>query len=541
MSSPTASALFQGTQLDGIPVSQFPGIGHIEDALFRHQTAGIPQLSAPFCVESRVGQDYSQLITSLGLFDGLSFMDWEDGGHFAVLAVFVHRQLAQAQMTGLIEHGLPFLIVPCCTGSFPLGFHGGLEALLVHGEALFFQDLFRQFPGEPEGIVQLEGIFALQDGASLLAHGIDLLVQQVGALFQGLQEAVFFHGDDLFNVGTFFLQIGVVLPVHVDDQIRSPHQEFLADAQQTPVADGPAQYPAQDVAPAFVGRQDAVADHEGDRTGVVRNDLQGNVVFGIRIVFLAGNLAGVFDDREDQVGFKVGGLFLQYRSHPFQTQAGIDVLMLQRRIAAVRLFVVLGKYQVPQFQEPAAVAARATFRTAAAPVFAQIDMDFGVRAARAATGDFPPVVFQFYDPFGRYAAHIMPQVISFLVLGIYRDPQFVGWQFQYFRQEFPGPGDHFLFEVIAEREVPQHFKIRMVAGSTAHVLDIPGTYTFLAGGDAGRRRFDLTGEIRLEGRHTGTDQKQRRIIMRDQGCTGQYQMAPFLEEVQIFLSNLITT
>ena len=110
-----------------------------------------------------------------------------------------------------------------------------------------------------------------------------------------------------------------MVPIHVDDQIRGSYQEFLPDAQQTAVADGPAQHPAEDITPSLIGRQDPVPNHEGDGTGMVGNDLQGNIILGIRIVSLARNLAGIFDDGEDQVRLEVAGFVLEHRSHPFQS------------------------------------------------------------------------------------------------------------------------------------------------------------------------------------------------------------------------------
>ena len=238
---------------------------------------------------------------------------------------------------------------------------------------------------------------------------------------------------------------------------------------------------------------------------------------------------------------KVAGFVLEHGSHPFQAQAGIDVLVLERGVAAVRFFVVLGEHQVPQFQEPSAVAAGPAVRAAAAPFFAQVDVDFGIRAAGTAAGDFPPVVFQFHDPFRRNPAHIMPQVIGFLVLGVYGNPQFVRRQFQHLGEEFPGPGDHFLLEVVPEGEVPQHFEIGMVPGRASHVFNVPGTDTFLAGGDPGRRGFHLAGKVRLKRSHACADQKKRRVIVGNQGSTGQYQVSPFLKEIKILLSNLVAT
>ena len=100
---------------------------------------------------------------------------------------------------------------------------------------------------------------------------------------------------------------------------------------------------------------------------MVRNDFQGHVRFRGRVVRHTAHLAGIFDNGEDQVCFKVGGFALQHRSNPFQPGACINVLMFQRRVRAVFILVELREHQVPQFQETPAVAVRSAVRFAAAP------------------------------------------------------------------------------------------------------------------------------------------------------------------------------
>ena len=60
-------------------------------------------------------------------------------------------------------------------------------------------------------------------------------------------------------------------------------------------------------------------------------------------------------------------------------------------------------------------------------------------------------------------------------MGIHPEPRFVG-------QELPGPIDRFAFEVIAKAEIAQHLKESVVVGRAAHVVDVAGAETLLAGG-----------------------------------------------------------
>ncbi len=123
---------------------------------------------------------------------------------------------------------------------------------------------------------------------------------------------------------------------------------------------------------------------------------------------------------------------------------------------------------------------------------------------------------------------VVPVAIGFLVIRINGHIEAGGIEHQDFCQEFPSPGDSFLLEIVAKREVPQHFKEGMVASGMAYIFDIAGADTFLAGGDSVLRRFHLAGEIGLQRRHAGTNQKKTGIILWDQGETFQSQMVFFI-------------
>ena len=173
--------------------------------------------------------------------------------------------------------------------------------------------------------------------------------------------------DDFLDVILFLTNLRIVIAVHAHYYIYGAAQEFMIDAQQPSVTDSPAQHPAQDVAPAQVGRQDAVADHKSQAPGMVRNHLQGNVGLRGSVVGHAADLAGIFNDGENQIRFKVGRLSLQHRGNTLQTGACINIFVFQRRVGAVFVLVELGEHQVPQFQETPAVAVRAAVRFATSP------------------------------------------------------------------------------------------------------------------------------------------------------------------------------
>ena len=103
-----------------------------------------------------------------------------------------------------------------------------------------------------------------------------------------------------------------------------------------------------------------------------------------------------------------------------------------------------------------------------------------------------------------------PDVVGFLIevsgIALFRridgGVEAVGGEAPAFDDEFPCPGDGFLFEIVAERPIPEHFKERVVIGVVADVLEV---VVFAAGADA------LLG-IRCAGRGVGSffDAKKER-------------------------------
>ena len=80
----------------------------------------------------------------------------------------------------------------------------------------------------------------------------------------------------------------------------------------------------------------------------------------------------------------------------------------------------------------------------------------------------------------------------------------------------------------------------MMPGCPTDILDVARPDAALRGGDPQMRRFHLPGEKRFERRHTGSDQQQTRIIVRNQGVAGQDQMVLAREILQKFLSQFIS-
>ena len=248
---------------------------------------------------------------------------------------------------------------------------------------------------------------------------------------QGSAELFFFRIDDLFDQVLTFPKFRIFVTEDVHDRIDEAAEEHIADAEEAAETDGTTQDTAQDVAAAFVGRQDTVGDHDRNGPDVVGNDLHSDLLLRIAVIAVAdGDYP--FDNREDEVCFKVRFLLLNDRSQSFETAAGIDVFLFEGFVLPVLRPIELGEDEIPDFKVPVAVTADVAGRLAAAAFRAEVVEDFAVRTA-GAFADFPEVVVEFEDPFVGKTDHIMPVIISFFIIRINGNVQFALVQFEYFR------------------------------------------------------------------------------------------------------------
>src|SRR5207253_3883558 len=110
---------------------------------------------------------------------------------------------------------------------------------------------------------------------------------------------------------------------------------------------------------------------------------------GVRGAALPG---GPFDDRLHTVDLEDRIDALEQHRRALEPHAGVDVLLGQRRQRAVRREVELHEDEVPELEEALAVAAGRAVGTAAAELFAAVEVDLAVRAARPGLGGLPEVL-----------------------------------------------------------------------------------------------------------------------------------------------------
>ena len=235
----------------------------------------------------------------------------------------------------------------------------------------------------------------------------------------------------------------------------------------------------------------------------------------------AGGMGRRFDQAAHQVGIVIVVLALQQCTDPFQSHARVDGLHIERPHGAVLELFVLHEHKVPDFDEPVAILVSRARRTAPDLVTVVIE-NLGARAARTGRAHAPEIVIggNADDPVVRDACDLLPDRGRLVIGMIDRDQQLVLVQAEIAGQQLPRKCDGLILEIIAETEIPKHFKERVMTGGITDIVQVvvlaPGTDTFLrrcrtvvvAGFNAGEQVLEL--------HHAGIREHQCRIVSRHQ-------------------------
>jgi hypothetical protein len=120
--------------------------------------------------------------------------------------------------------------------------------------------------------------------------------------------------------------------------------------------------------------------------------------------------------------------------------------------------------------------------------FAEIVMQFGAGAAGTGVAHGPKIVrfVQAQYLIFRNAFLCMPDIPGNIIITEHGHPEPLWVHTEVPCEQFPGKMDRFFLEIIAEREVAQHFKKSMMAERMSHILEIvvlaAYPHAFLTGG-----------------------------------------------------------
>ena len=283
------SAAYHLTVGDERTVGELLCIGYFDNIVAGNHGTAVAYLTAHLCIERSFLENYGNVVALLAKLGNLAVL--YDGKQPGLLL-----KLSVAHERGLISVECGVLRIVPAAAEFLVGAGGGflllhvlLEALLVCLQALFVEDLLGEVEGEAVGVVQLEYISAVEGLFTGLLQLLDHLVENIGALVDGLCEALFFGLDNLLDVSALLVQLRISGEVLVDNGVAYIVQERLCAAEKSAVSCGSSEQSAEDVASALVGGKNAVAHHECGASDVVGDYAQGNVLYRIRLVVNADN------------------------------------------------------------------------------------------------------------------------------------------------------------------------------------------------------------------------------------------------------------
>ncbi|OIQ76323.1 hypothetical protein GALL_420010 [mine drainage metagenome] len=521
----------------------FLRVFHRKNAVGSAQFPAVADLAAGFGIERRFIQHHDAEVALVQFLDchailvqrqhaGASFQLFVavEGGRWAVVfQVGRHPELAGgARLFFLVRHCL-------------------VESGHVNSDAMLAADVGGQVEREAIGVVQLEGGFAIEGGDAGSGHGRQFLIQYGHAMLDGLEEAVFLLEQHVHDACPPGLDLRVGIP-HLGHKVRHHAvEESRADAELVAMADGTADDAAQHEAPAFVAGNHAVGNQEGAGADVIGQDFQRRTgqVAGFRFARGGGN------QRLEQVDFVIGMHALQHGGDALQPHAGVDGRLGQGVHHAGLVAVELHEHVVPDFDEAVAVFLGRAGR-AAGDVRAVVVENLGAGSAGAGIAHHPEVVGSVAralvvadadHALGRHAHLPGPDLVGLVVLGVDRDQEPVLGQLEHDREQFPGIGDGFALEVVAEAEIAQHLEEGMMACGIADVFQVvvlaAGAYAFLAGGGAGVGPLVEAEEHVLELVHSRVGEQQGGVAGWHQGAGGHHGVSLGCEVVEESLSYLV--
>src|SRR4030095_9890676 len=167
-----------------------------------------------------------------------------------------------------------------------------------------------------------------------------------------------------------------------------------------------------------------------------------------------------------------------------ESHSSIDVTLRQRRERSVRVRIELDEHQIPNLN--AARIVLVPERTAGVAVRRKIYMQLGARAARTGVAHHPEIVglaktadVNFWIEIG-VAKQSRPMIVRFLIeFAWIAWARFVNGRVEPLRGKFPAihhqlprPFDRFLFEIIAEAPVAEHFEESVVISIEPDVFEV---------------------------------------------------------------------
>jgi hypothetical protein len=254
-------------------------------------------------------------------------------------------------------------------------------------------------------------------------------------------------------------------------------------------------------------------------------------------------------DGEHGVGLIKGLAVLSDACETFHGHASIDAAVLQGEARAVLLLIELGEDAVPEFEVAASgitvFGSRFLEGEAGAVLLAAIVVEFGAGPAGSGFSSGSPEIIFFLESnhtgFGQTNL-FGPNIPGFIVVAEDGGIDSMRIKAGNLGGILPGPGEGLLFEVVAEGEVPQHFKESVMTDGAADVFQVAafssGAHALLDGSSSGVGKILESGIERFKLNHSSGGEEQGGVVGGDEGAAGHDGMVLFFEELTKAAANV---
>ena len=236
-----------------------------------------------------------------------------------------------------------------------------------------------------------------------------------------------------------------------------------------------------------------------------------------RAVRGTGERRSLVNHREEDVGLPHGVDTLAQREDALEPGTRVDAGARQRRAGPVRRLVVLHEHEVPELHETVAMRV-VQWPAVRSECCTTVEVDLRARSARTGVPRLPEVVLvtEALDAFHRDADLLVPDGFGIIVALVDGDPETVAVEPEDLGDEFPGPRDRVLLEVVTEREVAEHLEEHEVPLGTADVVEVvvlAACAHALLDAHRTRVRSNLVAEeVGLERHHAGHREQEGGVV-----------------------------
>ena len=213
----------------------------------------------------------------------------------------------------------------CGSRSLALSLHKSGEFPVVDRKPGFERDLTGKVYREAEGVVKFEHLGGIKFLLALFQSLVPELRKHLQSRVDSGCELFLLDADDLFYIGEFFGEFGILGVVFPCYDLNDVGKEEPVYPEHLAVSRRAAQKSAEHVSASFVRGNDAVAHHEGGRSDMVGDDSQGNILFGILPVLHSRLFGDGEHDVAHGVDFKEVVDPLQDAGKALKSHTGVDI------------------------------------------------------------------------------------------------------------------------------------------------------------------------------------------------------------------------